>query len=108
MLVVDYYSTETEGGKVGSSTRSADVINPLKSMFSRHDIPNTVCSDNGPQYASSESKSFAKLYGFTHITSSPLYSQTNGEAERAVQTVKQLIKKSKDPTWLLWLIAQLW
>ena len=97
LLVVDYYSRYIEVAKLNSSTRSSDVITHLKSIFSRHGIPDTVRSDNGPQYASSEFQSFANMYGFTHITSSPLYSQSNGEAERAVKTVKQLIKKSRDP-----------
>ncbi|CAG2185890.1 unnamed protein product [Mytilus edulis] len=42
-------------------------------------------------------KNFAKDYGFQHLTSSPTYAQSNGQAERTVQTIKSLLKKSKDP-----------
>ena len=54
-------------------------------------------SDNGPQYSSYLFSQFAREYGFQHITSSPHFPQSNGEAERAVKTVKNLLKKSKDP-----------
>ena len=54
-------------------------------------------SDNGPQYSSLEFKQFAEAYDFCHTTSSPLFAQSNGQAERTVQTVKKLLKESKDP-----------
>ena len=40
---------------------------------------------------------FADNYGFRHTTSSPKFPQSNGEAERAVQIVKCLLKKTNDP-----------
>jgi len=54
-------------------------------------------SDNGAQYSSSKFESFATAYGFTSNTSSPRYPQSNGEAERAVQTLKGLLKRASDP-----------
>ena len=39
---------------------------------------------------------FAKLYGVQHSTSSPLFPQSNGQAERVVQIVKKLLR-SDDP-----------
>ena len=56
-----------------------------------------VFSDNGPCYKSAQFASFAKSYSFQHHTSSPKYAQSNGMAERAVQTAKSLLKKATDP-----------
>ena len=80
-----------------TSTTSPTIIQHLKSIFARHGVPESVVSDNGPQYSSNAFATFAEEYGFTHITSSPRYAQANGLAERTVQTVKSLLKKSSDP-----------
>ena len=73
------------------------VISHLKSIFARHGIPEVVVSDNGPQYSSAVFEEFSKEYEFDHVTSSPKYPQANGEAERAVKTIKQLLEKNSDP-----------
>ncbi|XP_055871505.1 uncharacterized protein LOC129923628 [Biomphalaria glabrata] len=38
---------------------------------------------------------FSKSWGFKHITSSPRFPQSNGTAERVIQTVKQLLNKAR-------------
>lgn len=96
LLVVDYFSRFLEIAAL-CHTRSTDVITHLKSMFARHGIPETLMSDNGPQFSGQAFSSFADSYGFKHVTSSPAFPQSNGEAERAVQTVKNLLKKAEDP-----------
>ena len=70
VLVVDYYSRYIEIAKLTSST-AAGVIVHLKSIFARHGIPETVVSDNGPQYSAAAFATFSKEYGFKHVTSSP-------------------------------------
>ena len=96
LLVIDYYSRYIEIARLSTAT-SSDVITHMKSLFARHGVPESLTSDNGPQYAADQFKSFAKEYGFTHLTSSPRYPQGNGFAERAVRTVKSLLTKSNDP-----------
>ena len=95
LLVVDYFSRYPEVIQV-TSTTSPTIISALKSVFLRHGIPEIVRSANGPQYSSTEFLSFASSYGFQHCTSSPRFPQSNGQAERSVQTVKNLLKKSHD------------
>ena len=55
-----------------------------------------MVSDNGPQFSSSEFQELAKEFGFKQVTSSPHYPKANGEAQRAVQTVKTLWRKNSD------------
>ena len=96
LLVVDYFSRYPEVTKL-SSTTSQCIITALQSIFSRHGIPEIMMSDNGHQFSSQEMKKFAEHYDFIHVTSSPLFPQSNGLVERMVKTVKQLLKKSPDP-----------
>ena len=96
LLSVDYYSKWIEIAKLDNQS-SKNTITYLQSQFSRYGIPDQLISDNGPQFISAEFAEFSHKYGFTHITSSPQYPQANGEAERAVQTVKHLLTKAKDP-----------
>ena len=88
LLVVDYYSRYVEIITLRKSTSSQAVIEALETIFARHSIPDELRSDNGPHYHSDEFALFAKDWGFKHTTSSPRFPQSNGEAERAVRTVK--------------------
>lgn len=96
LLEVDYYSRYIEIIKT-SITTSAGIINDLKSIFARHGVPEILITDNGPQFTSSSFSSFATDYDFRHVTSSPYFAQSNGEAERVVKTVKSLLKKNTYP-----------
>ncbi|XP_060079959.1 uncharacterized protein K02A2.6-like [Ylistrum balloti] len=96
LLTVDYFSKWPEIVRLESTTAKC-VISHMKSQMAKYGIPDLVISDNGPQFASFEFKQFSQQYQFEHTTSSPHYPQSNGQAERTVQTVKRLLKKSNDP-----------
>ena len=94
IITVDYHSRYFELDKLTTTTASA-VIHKLKATFSRHGIPETLISDNGPQYKCKEFEDFANAWEFTHTTTSPHYPQSNGLAEKAVQIAKTLMNKAK-------------
>lgn len=96
LLSVDKYSNWPEIAKLDDLS-SDNTIMYMKSQFSRYGIPDEVYSDNGPQFSSHSFAKFSKDYGFEHITSSPIYPQSNGHAERGVQTIKNLLRKATDP-----------
>lgn len=76
-------------------TTSQVVVDKLAMMFSRHGIPMEVCTDGGPQFTSREFKQFGAKCDFTHTISSPKFPRANGLAEKGVQVVKRLLKKTE-------------
>ena len=73
-----------------TSTTSCAIINHLKSSFALHGIPERLTTGNAPKYASEEFCDFMQTYEVEHVTSSPMYPQSNGSAERMVQTVEYI------------------
>ncbi|CAB3978563.1 retrotransposon-like family member retr-1 [Paramuricea clavata] len=95
LVVVDYYSKFIETALLPNKT-AGTVTRHLKSIFARHGIPEELVSDNMP-FNSKEFDELAKEWGFKQTTSSPTYAQSNGMSEKAVQTVKRILKKADDP-----------
>lgn len=92
MVVTDSYSGFIEFKKL-KNTSTKIVIAVLKELFAKFGIPRVLETDNGPQYVSQEFKEFVKKWKFDHVTSSPYHPRGNGLAERAVQTVKNILRK---------------
>jgi hypothetical protein len=94
LVCVDYYSKYPEIQLLSGKT-AKQCISALKSIFARHGIPQVVFSDNGPCFSCREFKEFANEWGFNQKTSSPLYPQSNGQAENCVKLVKNLMRKAE-------------
>ena len=93
-VTVDYYSSFFEVDRLTSKT-SEEVVKKLKAHLARHGIPDQLFSDNGQPFSSAKFQEFANSYGFELVTSSPTYPQSNGKAENAVKTVKNLLAKAE-------------
>ena len=82
LVAVNYFSRYLETIKLKSMT-SGNIIEGLKSFF-----PDTASQRlfSATMDHSCEFAEFASLYNFQHVTSSPVFPQSNGQAERTVQT----------------------
>ncbi|XP_037930430.1 uncharacterized protein K02A2.6-like, partial [Teleopsis dalmanni] len=79
-----------------STTTTVDTISALSSIFSLEGIPETIVSDNGPQFTAEAFKQFCSKLGIKHITTAPFHPASNGLAERFVRSFKTAVQKNID------------
>lgn len=70
------------------------VLGFLSSLFSRYGIPESVVTDNGPQFTSTAFSAFLKDRGITHIHSSVYHPSSNGAIERFKQVFKACVQSA--------------
>lgn len=93
VILVDYTTKYFDLSQI-DNVQSKTVTNQTKAMLSRYGIPKEIISDGGPEYMGSEYVNFCKSWDIKHTYSSPEYHESNGLAERTIQTVKRALKKS--------------
>ena len=94
LLVIDYFSKFLFVEKV-TTTSAQSTIHKLYTIFATEGAPQKLITDNGPPFNSSEFRRFCQEWNLEHHTSSPNYPQSDGQAERAVQTVKQCMARCR-------------
>ncbi|XP_054713650.1 uncharacterized protein K02A2.6-like [Uloborus diversus] len=65
----------------------------MEETCARYGVPKTIVSDNGKQFTSHLFDHFCKQNGIQQSTTPPYHPQSNGQAERFVDTFKRGIKK---------------
>ena len=94
LVIVDAYSKWMEVHATNSST-SATTIESLRKTFASLGLPQVLVSDNATAFTSEEFAEFLKKNGIRHMRAPPYHPSSNGLAERAVQTLKEGLKKCK-------------
>ena len=94
MVLVDA-STKWLEVSVVPTTSTQQAIKFLCSVFATHCLPEILVPDNGSAFSSIEFETFVKRNGFRHIRVAPYHPASNGAAERAVQTLKDFMRKTK-------------
>ena len=92
IILVDRYSDWPDIIPMGHNTTTPRLNAVLRQSFCRTGVPDILWSDQGPQFIAKLFQEFAKKWGFKHLTSSPLYPQSNGRAEATVKSMKKLIR----------------
>ena len=94
LLVVDYFSCFllSENCRV----HSMGVIKHLKEIFMEIGVPRCIVSDGGTQFTSQEFKDFMRVWDVQHRVTSLTNAQSNGQAERIVQTIKNSLTKAME------------
>ena len=94
LVLVDAYSKWPEVVPVVPPTTSK-TLEVLGQIFSQHGLPELIVSDNGSQFTSREFQLFCHQYNICHMRSPPYHPQSNGQAERFVDTFKRALLKAK-------------
>ncbi|UYV70463.1 K02A2.6-like, partial [Cordylochernes scorpioides] len=98
LVVIDAYSKWIEA-KIVSTTSTETTINSLKEIFATHGLPDVIVSDNGTSFTSELFRTFLKRNGVRHILCAPYHAASNGQVERAIQTLKNLLRKNGSGNW---------
>lgn len=92
MILVDSFSKFFDVNLM-NKTDAGSVIGKLRTLFAYFGLPKTIVSDNGPPFNSKKFETFCTANGI-RFRNSPIYHpQSNGLAERGVQTVKMALRK---------------
>ncbi|KHN81957.1 Uncharacterized protein K02A2.6, partial [Toxocara canis] len=98
LVIVDAYSKWPEIVQMNSTSSSATIR--VRKIFAQFGNPQKLVTDNGTQFTSTLFKESCRASGITHLRWPPFHPQSNGQAERFVNTFKRALTKLKgeEPT----------
>ena len=83
MIVVDAHSKWLEVIPLKTAIAQT-TVQRLPTLFSNFGVPESIITDNGPQFAAVEFQSFCRENGIRHVLIAPYHPASNGLAERGV------------------------
>ena len=105
LLVVDSLSKYLEV-EIVKSVSTKETVECLSSIFACSSLPDTLVSDNATSFTSFEFKEFLSKNGVKHITPPAYCPSSNGQAERSVRTIIDLLKNNRSTQSLTHRLSQ--
>jgi hypothetical protein len=96
LLATDYFTKWVEAIPLKKVTSENMVEFVKEHIIYRLGIPQTIKTDQGAQFASSEFREFAESMGIKLLNSAPYYAEANGQAEASNKIMIKLIQKKID------------
>ena len=97
LVVTDRYSGWISIYHFKHAATAAKLVATLWHLVTNYGIPEEISSDGGPQFESSDFKTFLTLTAAHHRLSSVAYPQSNGRAELAVKAAKRMLTDCTNP-----------
>lgn len=95
LVFIDYCSRFTEVVIMKQITASL-TVKALHETFCRFGMPDSLKTDNGPQFISAEMQKFCTQFGIEHRRTTPYWPQANGEVERINRSIGKRLKISQE------------
>lgn len=88
--VLDGFSRYIVHWEIRETMKEFDIEVVIAKAIEKHPgVKPRIISDNGPQFIAKDFKEFIRVYGLTHVRTSPYYPQSNGKLERWHGSLKQ-------------------
>ena len=95
LIIVDSASGWIESSLPMART-TGNIIDSLSTWCCRYGVPKLFVTDNAPEFTSEELNTWCSKNGISKRESPPYHPESNGNAERGVQTVKQFLRVWKE------------
>jgi transposase InsO family protein len=93
LIATDYFTKWIESIALKNMTRKEVIEFITEHIIHRFGIPQTLMTDQGTSFVSSQVREFIESYKIRLLNSSPYYARANGQAESSNKTLIKLIKK---------------
>ncbi|XP_055529901.1 uncharacterized protein K02A2.6-like [Wyeomyia smithii] len=92
LLIVDSHTKWLEVEQMKGKTEAWDVIKVFVKLFARFGFPEVIVTDGGPPFSARKFITFLEGHDIQVLKSPPYHPESNGQAERMVRLIKNVLK----------------